>query len=357
MRGADVMQESLFTTVHLESFVPADHPIRPLRDLFNIALQRLSGLFDSLYADGGRESIPPEHLLRAQLLQVLYSLRSERQLTEQIRYNLLFRWFVGLSIDDEIWDHSTFSKNRDRLLEHDVVPALFDEVVRLADRQGLLSKDHFSVDGTLIQAWASHKSFRPKDEGPGHGGRNAERDFHGEERRNDTHHSVTDPDARLYRKSQGTGAVLCYQGHTVMENRHGLIVKAKVSHAGGAAERDTALALLAALPGQRRKTVGADKGYDVESFVRGCRERCVTAHVAAREKGSAIDRRTQRHAGYTISQYKRKRIEEPFGWNKLIGQLRQVKQRGIAKVDALFQFGMMGWNLVRIRNILAVGTA
>src|SRR3989344_6004864 len=188
MRGADVMQESLFTTVHLESFVPADHPIRPLRDLFNIALQRLSGLFDSLYADGGRESIPPEHLLRAQLLQVLYSLRSERQLTEQIRYNLLFRWFVGLSIDDEIWDHSTFSKNRDRLLEHDVVPALFDEVVRLADRQGLLSKDHFSVDGTLIQAWASHKSFRPKDEGPGGTGRNAERDFHGEERKNDTQH-------------------------------------------------------------------------------------------------------------------------------------------------------------------------
>ena len=353
MRGADVMQESLFTTVHLESFVPADHPIRAVRELFNAALERISHLFNAAYADGGRESIAPERLLRAQLLQVLYSIRSERQLVEQTHYNLLFRWFVGLSIDDAVWNHSTFSKNRDRLLEHDVVPALFAEVVRLAEQRGLLSKDHFSVDGTLIQAWASHKSFRPKDEGGGGIGRNQEHDFHGEQRKNDTHASTTDPDARLYRKSANTAAILCYQGHTVVENPHGLVVRAQVSHASGTAERDTALDLLQSLPGKRRKTVGADKGYDVKSFVAGCRERGITAHVAAKDKGSAIDQRTRRHVGYGISQRKRKRVEEPFGWSKLIGQIRQVKQRGKARVNALFQVTMMGWNLVRMRNILA----
>jgi transposase len=353
MRGADVMQESLFTTVHLESFVPADHPIRAVRELFNAALERISHLFNAAYADGGRESIAPERLLRAQLLQVLYSIRSERQLVEQTHYNLLFRWFVGLSIDDAVWNHSTFSKNRDRLLEHDVVPALFAEVVRLAEQRGLLSKDHFSVDGTLIQAWASHKSFRPKDEGGGGIGRNQEHDFHGEQRKNDTHASTTDPDARLYRKSANTAAILCYQGHTVVENRHGLVVRAQVSHASGTAERDTALDLLQSLPGKRRKTVGADKGYDVKSFVAGCRERGITAHVAAKDKGSAIDQRTRRHVGYGISQRKRKRVEEPFGWSKLIGQIRQVKQRGKARVNALFQVTMMGWNLVRMRSILA----
>jgi len=356
MRGVDLMQESLFTTVHLESFVPANHPIRAVRELFNTALTRISCLFDDIYADGGRESIPPERLLRAQLLQVLYSIRSERQLVEQTHYNLLFRWFVGLSIDDAVWDHSTFSKNRDRLLEHAVVPELFAEVVRLAEQRDLLSKEHFSVDGTLIQAWASHKSFRPKDDGPGGVGRNQERDFHGEQRKNDTHASVTDPDARLYRKSNNTAAILCYQGHTVMENRHGLIVRAQVSHANGTAERETALTLLESLPGKRRKTVGADKGYDVQSFVDGCRELNITAHVAAKDKGSAIDQRTQRHAGYEVSQRKRKRVEEPFGWNKLIGHLRQVKQRGIEKVDGIFQFGMLAWNLVRMRNILAGST-
>jgi transposase len=354
MRGADIMQESLFTTVHLESFVPADHPARAVRQLFDVALKRISYLFDEIYAESGRESIPPERLLRAQLLQVLYSIRSERQLVEQLHYNLLFRWFVGLTIDDEVWNHSTFSKNRDRLLEHAVVPALFDEVVRLAEQQQLLSKEHFSVDGTLIQAWASQKSFRPKDEGPGDGGRNKERDFHGEERKNDTHHSVTDPDARLYRKSKGTAAVLCYQGHTVMENRHGLIVKAQVSHASGTAEREVAVELLAGLPGRRRKTVGADKNYDVASFIEACRKHRVTVHAAAKDKGSAMDRRTMRHEGYVISQCKRKRVEEPFGWGKLIGQLKQVKQRGVAKVDALFKFTMLGWNLRRMSNIAAM---
>ena len=353
MRGADVMQESLFTTVQLESFVPADHPIRPLRELFNTALKRISYLFDAAYAEGGRESIAPERLLRALLLQVLYGIRSERQLVEQTHYNLLFRWFVGLSIDDPVWNHSTFSKNRDRLLEHDVVPELFAEVVRMAGQRGLLSADHFSVDGTLIQAWASHKSFRPKDDGPGGVGRNRERDFHGEARKNDTHASVTDPEARLYRKSANTAAVLCYQGHTVVENRHGLVVRAEVSHATGTAERDTALALLKSLPGKRRKTVAADKGYDVRSFVEGCRRLRITPHVAAKDKGSAMDQRTLRHAGYAISQVKRKRVEEPFGWMKLIAQLRQVKQRGKAQVGTLFQMGMMGWNLIRMRNLLA----
>lgn len=353
MRGADVLQESLFTTVHLESFVPADHPIRPLRELFNTALKRISYLFDAAYAEGGRESIAPERLMRALLLQVLYGIGSERQLVEQTHYNLLFRWFVGLSIDDTVWNHSTFSKNRDRLLEHDVVPALFAEVVQMAGQRGLLSQDHFSVDGTLIQAWASHKSFRPKDDGPGGIGRNQERDFRGEARKNDTHASVTDPEARLYRKSSNTAAVLCYQGHTVVENRNGLVVRAEVSHATGTAERDTALELLKSLPGKRRKTVGADKGYDVTSFVEGCRNLRITPHVASKDKGSAVDQRTLRHAGYTVSQRKRKRVEEPFGWMKLVAQLRQVKQRGKAQVGALFQMGMMGWNLIRMRNLLA----
>jgi transposase len=357
MRGADISQNALFVTVTVEDFVPLDHPLRALRDLINEALKDLDGLFGSIYADLGRESIPPERLVRALLLQVLYTIRSERQLMEQVRYNLLYRWFVGLTIDEAVWNHSTFSKNRDRLLAHDVVGELFQTVVEMARTRDLLSDEHFSVDGTLIQAWASHKSFRPKDEGPGGTGRNDERDFHGEERKNDTHHSVTDPDARLYRKSAGTGAVLCYQGHSVMENRHGLIVKAKVSHASGTAERDTALELLKALPGNRRKTAGGDKGYDVESFIQGCRAARITAHVAAKKKGGAIDRRTQRHAGYAVSQKIRKRIEEVFGWNKSVGCLRQVKQRGLARVDALVQFGMLSWNLVRMRNILATNTA
>lgn len=360
MRGTDEMQEALFTTVHLESFVPQDHPLRGIRALMNEALQALNGLFGELYAECGRESIAPERLLRAQLLQVLYSIRSERQLCEQLQYNLLFRWFVGLPIDETAWDHSTFSKNRDRLLEQAVVPELFAEVVASARRHRLLSEEHFSVDGTLIQAWASHKSFRPKDGPPPTGSghpHNKEVDFHGESRTNDTHASVTDPDARLLRKSKGTGAILCYQGHTVMENRHGLIVAAKVSHASGPkAEWDSALELLGTLPGARRKTVGADKGYDTAGFVQGCRDARITAHIASKIKGSAVDARTTRHAGYTVSQLKRKRIEEPFGWVKLIGPIRQVKQRGVPKVNALFQFAMLGWNLVRMRNILALNT-
>lgn len=358
MRGADVMQEPWFTTVQLETFVPKDHPLRALRVLLDEALKELNGLFNSLYADGGRDSIPPERLLRAQLLQVLYTIRSERQLCEQLQYNLLFRWFVGLPLEQKAWDHSVFSKNRDRLLEQEVIPQLFAEVVAGARRRNLLSEEHFSVDGTLIRAWASHQSFRPKDDAPKGGSRhNKEVDFHGETRGNDTHASTSDPEARLLRKSKGSGAMLGYQGHTVMENRHRLIVAAKASHAlGPAAEWDSAVELLSTLPGARRKTVGADKGYDTARFVERCRELRLTAHVARKLKGSALDARTTRHTGYAVSQLKRKRIEEPFGWAKLIGPLRQVKQRGLPRVNALFQFAMLGWNPVRMRNILALNS-
>ena len=357
MRGIDFTQEHLFSTVHLESFVPKNHPIRPIRNLFNEAMKRISGLIDCAYSEYGRESIPPERLLRAQLLQVLYSIRSERQLVEQVNYNLLFRWFVGLSIDDPVWNHSTFSKNRDRLLEHDIIPALFDEVVALARKRDLLSEEHFSVDGTLIQAWASQKSFRPKDDednGCENKGRNAERDFHGEKRLNDTHESRTDSEARNYKKSKGSEAKMAYLGHTLMENRHGLIVKADASLADGYAERDTALEQLKALPGKHKKSVGADKNYDTKAFVKGCRDSNITPHVARNDKrrgGSAIDGRTSRHEGYQVSQKIRKRIEEGFGWGKTIGLIRQVKVRGLARVNAVLNFTFIGWNLVRMRNL------
>lgn len=356
MRGADITQEALFTTVHLESFVPQNHPLRAIRSLFNAAIKRIDGLLDSAYAPFGKESIPPERLLRAQLLQVLYTIRSERQLVEQIQYNLLFRWFVGLSIDDEVWDHSTFSKNRDRLLDHEIIPSLFEEVVMLARKQKLLSDDHFSVDGTLIQAWASQKSFRLKDEKddePGQG-RNTEQDFRGEKRVNDTHASRTDPEARNYKKSKGTEAKMAYLGHTVMENRHGIIVKAQASQADGYAERETAIDLLGQLPGGRRKTVGADKNYDTQGFVAACREQNITPHVARNDKrkgGSAIDNRTSRHSGYEASQKVRKRIEEGFGWGKTVGLIRQVKVRGLKRVNAVFQMTFIGWNLTRMRNL------
>ena len=284
MRGPDAMQESLFTVAKLEDFVPEDHPLRAIRHLVNAALTQMNPRFNGIYAPNGRDSIAPEKLIRALLLQVFYTIRSERQLCEQLRYNLLFRWFVGLAIDDPVWDHSTFSKNRDRLLEHQVVEGLFAEVLRLADQQGLLSKEHFSVDGTLIQAWASQKSFRPKDgsddQRPGGGGRNAQADWKGRPRSNDTHASTTDPDARSYRKSHNTAAILCYQGHALMENRNGLVVRALVTHADGFGERRAAVAMLDALPGTSgRRSVGADKAYDTANFVLECREENVTPHV------------------------------------------------------------------------------
>jgi transposase len=359
MRGSDGMQEPLFTMTRLEEFVPSDHPLRPIRVLVNEALVQLNGLFNEIYADNGRASIPPEKLMRALLLQVFYSVRSERQLVEQLRYNLLFRWFVGLAIDDAVWDHSVFSKNRDRLLEHAVVEAFFTQIMKQADAKGLLSKEHFSVDGTLIQAWASHKSFRPKDgsddQTPSGPGRNAQADWKGKPRTNDTHESTTDPDARLFRKSNNTASILCYQGHVLMENRTGLVVGAVVTHADGTGERAGALAMLDTVPGKQPKSVGADKAYDIRDFVAACRERNVTPHVACndtRRGGSAIDARTTRHTGYALSQTIRKRIEEHFGWGKTVGRIRQTVYRGLRRVDQHFKLTMTASNIVRIARIL-----
>ncbi|MEO2174136.1 MAG: IS5 family transposase [bacterium] len=356
MRGEDIFQESLFTTIQLESFVPSNHPLRPIRILLDQAMHNLNGLFDSIYADRGRESIPPERLIRAQLLQVLFSIRSERQLVEQINYNLLYRWFIGLTIEDRVWDHSSFSTNRDRLLENDVITELFEEVVKLARKQKLLSDEHFSVDGTLIQAWASQKSYRRKDDesGPPDGGRNSEANFHGEKRSNKTHESKTDADALLAKKGPGKEARLSYMGHTVMENRNGLIVKAAASRATGKAEREVSAELLAKLPGSKRKTVGADKNYDTRGFVKECRDMNITPHVARNDKrpgGSAIDGRTCRHESYQISQRSRKRVEEPFGWGKTVGLIRQIKVRGLSKVNSVFMMTMIGWNLTRMRAL------
>jgi transposase len=360
MRGSDGMQEALFTVAKLEDFVPSDHPLRAIRLLVNEALSQLNGLFNDIYADHGRPSIPPEKLMRALLLQVFYSVRSERQICEQLRYNLLFRWFVGLAIDDAVWDHSVFSKNRDRLLEHAVVEAFFGEIMRLAEAKGLLSQEHFSVDGTLIQAWASHKSFKRKDGGndqtPSGPGRNAQADWKGKPRSNDTHASTTDPDARLYRKSHQAASVLCYQGHVLMENRSGLVVGAVVTHADGKGERAAALAMLETVPGEQRKTLGADKAYDTADFVAACRQRNVTPHIAINDSrshgGSTLDARTTRHRGYLLSQTIRKRIEEHFGWGKSIGRIRQTVYRGLRRVDQHFKLTMTASNIVRIARIL-----
>ena len=358
MRGSDGMQESLFMMSKLEDFVPSDHPLRAIQVLVNEALERLNGLFNEIYADTGRASIAPEKLMRALLLQVFYSVRSERQLVEQLRYNLLFRWFVGLAIDDAVWDHSVFSKNRDRLLEHAVVEAFFTEIMRVADAKGLLSKEHFSVDGTLIQAWASHKSFRPKDGSndqiPSGPGRNAQADWKGKPRTNDTHESTTDPDARLFRKSDNTASILCYQGHVLMENRTGLVVGAVVTHADGTGERAAALAMLDTVPGKKPKSIGADKAYDTRDFVADCRQRNVTPHVArndTRRGGSAIDARTTRHIGYELSQTIRKRIEEHFGWGKTVGHIRQTVYRGLRRVDQHFKLTMTASNIIRIARM------
>ena len=358
MRGSDGMQESLFMMSKLDDFVPSDHPLRAIQVLVNEALVRLNGLFNEIYADTGRASIAPEKLMRALLLQVFYSVRSERQVCEQLRYNLLFRWFVGVAIEDAVWDHSVFSKNRDRLLEHAVVEAFFTEIMQLADAKGLLSKEHFSVDGTLIQAWASHKSFRPKDgsndQTPSGPGRNAQVDWKGKPRTNDTHESTTDPDARLFRKSNNTASILCYQGHVLMENRSGLVVGAVVTHADGTGERAAALAMLDTVPGKKPKSIGADKAYDTQDFVAACRERNVTPHVACndtRRGGSAIDTRTTRHIGYALSQTIRKRIEEHFGWGKTVGRIRQTVYRGLRRVDQHFKLTMTASNIIRIARM------
>ena len=355
MRGPDVQQDSLFSTVNPEHRVPKDHPLRPIRAMVNEALARLDADFNGLYAALGRVSIAPEKLLRAQLLMAFYTIRSERQLMEQINYNLLFRWFVGFSMDDEVWDHSTFTKNRDRLLGGEVAHRFFSEVLTRADQSGLLSEEHFSVDGTLIEALASHKSYRPKDEQepPEGGGRNPTVDFRGQTRSRDTHESKTDPDALLFKKSPGTAAKLSYMGHLLTENRSGLVVAAAVSQATGTAERKAAGRLVDALGGTGRITLGADKNYDTQGFVASMRQRQVTPHVAQNNtrRASAIDGRTTRHRGYRLSQTRRKRIEECFGWMKTVGGLRKSRFIGREKLDFQFVLTFAAYNLVRMRNL------
>jgi len=358
MRGADIQQDTLFSTVIPEEREPADHPLRPIREMVNAALKALDADFNALYSDMGRDSIPPEKLLRAQLLMAFYTIRSERQLMEQIDYNLLFRWFIGFSMDDKVWNHSVFSKNRDRLLEGEVSHRFFAQVLSQAEEAELLSKEHFSVDGTLIEALASHKSYRPKDEDgpPGGGGRNPTVDFHGEKRSRDTHESKTDKDAYLFKKSKGSESKLAYLGHILMENRHGLVVRAKVTQATGTSERDAAAELVDALGGTRRITLGADKNYDTKGFVEELREMKITPHVAQNDtnRSSAIDERTTRHPGYATSQMARKRIEECFGWAKTIGGLRKSRFIGREKLDFQFVMTFAAYNLIRMRNLVVV---
>ena len=357
MRGSDQRSGSLFSYVDLEARVRADHPLRPIREMVNAALERLSGEFEVLYASGVGQSIPPERLLRALLLQAFYGIRSERQIMERLEFDLLFRWFVGLGIDDVAWDQTTFGKNRDRLLSGDVAARFLAEVLADSKVRRLLSTDHFSVDGTLIEAWASLKSFRPKDgsDEPPAPGRNGERDFHGERRSNDTHASTTDPDARLLRKSAGQEAKLCFMGHALMENRNGLVVDARLTRADGHAERIAALAMIEP-HGDRpqRITLAADKGYDAEDFVNELRSMNVVPHVAAKARGSAIDGRTTRHAGYTASLRVRKRIEEAFGWAKAAAGFARTKHRGLARVGWQFTLAMAAYNLVRLPKLLAM---
>lgn len=355
----------MFSYLAPEQRVPANHPLRPIRTMVDVALKALSPSFDEIYSTYGRPSIPPEKLLRALLLQVLYTVRSERMLMEQLEYNLLFRWFVGLNMDDPVWVPTVFSKNRDRLLEGDIAEKFFAQVLEQAREADLLSDEHFSVDGTLIEAWAGQKSFQRKDgsdqtpkDDPG----NPTVNFHGEKRSNETHQSTTDPDARLARKSGGHEAKLAYLGNALTENRNGLVVDTETLQCNGTAERDAALLMTEALPGTQRVTVAGDKGYDTKDFVQEMRGLNATPHVAQNTKrrgGSAIDGRTTRHAGYRISQQKRKRIEEVFGWLKTVGMLRKTRHRGLLKVGWVFTFAAAAYNLVRMRNLLAspVGTA
>jgi transposase len=357
MRGKDHQQSHMFSYLSPETRVRRDHPLRAIRMMVDEVLRKLSPKFNAMYARDGRPSIPPEKLLRAQLVQLLYSIRSERLLMEEIDYSVLFRWFVGLNLDEEVWAPTTFSKNRDRLLEADVAKEFLALVVQQAQQKGLTSDEHFTVDGTLLEAWAGVKSFQRKDgkspappDDPG----NPTVNFHGEKRSNQTHESKTDPDAKLARKGEGKEAKLSYNGNLLVENRNGLIVTTEVFEASGTAERDAALLMLEQIPGTKRVTVGADKGYDTADFVAECRHLQVTPQVAQNNKrrgGSAIDKRTTQHAGYGISQRKRKRIEECFGWLKTIALLRKVRHRGIFKVGWVFTFAAAAYNLVRLRNL------
>jgi transposase len=387
MRGSDEKTGSLFSYIDLEERVPAGHPLRLIRRVVNDALASLDADFEGLYAADGRPSIPPERLIRASLLQILFSIRSERQLMEQMDYNLLFRWFVGLGIDDAVWVPTVFTKNRDRLLTSEMSRKVMAAILAYPEVKPLLSDEHFSVDGTLIEAWASVKSFQPneaappEDDDPGDSptpptdeaapnadktatppmpttarpNRNAEVDFRGEKRSNATHVSTTDPDARLYKKSPGAGAMLCFMGHTLMENRNGLIVQADLTQADGYAERKAALDMLNRhSPGStRRLTLGADKGYDSADFVADLRKMCVTPHIAQKARYSAIDGRTTRHPGYALSQRCRKKIEEPFGWGKTVGRMVQTVHRGTERVRAKFTMTMAACNLARLPRLLA----
>ena len=400
MRGSDKQTGSLFSYVNLEERVPARHPLRKIKGVMDAALVSLDAEFEALYAGEGRPSIAPERLLRAALVQILFSIRSERQLMEQLEYNLLFRWFVGLSIDESVWVPTVFTKNRDRLLTTEMSRKLMAAILAHADVAPLLSDDHFSVDGTLVEAWASFKSFKPKasaagdrppddppppDAGNADGtgttetttkieaaggtsemtkadttseteiGRNVERDWRGQKWSNATHASVTDPDARLYRKARGRPAQLCYMGHALMENRNGFAVGAHLTHADGTAERRAAIDMLNAHdPGSTRQiTLGADKGYDAAEFVADLRTMCVTPHIAAKTKGSALDARTTRHAGYAVSQKKRKLIEEAFGWGKTIGPIAKTMLRGLDRVRAQFTLTMAAYNLAKLPRLIA----
>jgi transposase len=362
MRGADEQPGSMFSYVTLEARVPPDHPLREIRRITDRALDRLSPRFGTLYVKFGRPSIAPEKLLRALLLQVLYTIRSERQLMEQLDYNLLFRWFVGLGMDDAVWAPTTFTKNRDRLLDGDIAAAFFDAIVSHADRERLLSSDHFTVDGTLLEAWASHKSFRHRDEEPPPtgGGGNPTVNFHRQRRTNETHRSTTDPDARLYKKAQGREARLGYLGHVLMEHRSGLIVKALVTPATGRAEREAAMVMVGDLHGQHRITVAGDKGYDTRDFVATLRSMRTTPHLAQYtetvHRSSAIDARTTRHPGYAVSQRKRKLVEQGFGWMKTVGGLRKLRHRGGPLVEWVFTFTAAAYNIVRLRRLLPAMT-
>jgi len=361
MRGDDVQQVDMFSYISPEQRVPKDHPLRPMRKMVDEILVDLSPQFKTMYSKIGRPSIPPEKLLRALLLQILFSVRSERNLMEQLNYNLLFRWFVGLNMDDEVWDATTFSKNRDRLMKGNIAEAFFKQVVDQANKHQLISNEHFTVDGTLLEAAAGLKSFKnkeSKDQTPPDDPGNPTVNFHGEKRANNTHQSTTDPEALLSKKGHGKEAKLNYAGHLLMENRNGLAILASVTQATGTAERDEAGKFARVVGGGSRVvTLGADKAYDTKEFIQNLRDANVTPHVAQftrgrGRRGSAIDGRTTRHAGYEISQKKRKRIEEIFGWLKTVGLMRKLQHRGTEKVDWVFKFNVAAYNLVRIRNLL-----
>ena len=366
MRGEDRNSGALFSYVSCEARVPSDHPLRSIRAIVDEALEVLSPEFERLYSKLGRPSIAPEKLMRALLLQTFYSIRSERQLMEQLDYNLLFRWFVGLSMDAPVWDPTVFSKNRDRLIEGEIAAKFLAVVLGQKRVKALLSEEHFSVDGTLIDAWASMKSFRPKDgdssdDDAPPAGRNAERNFRGEKRSNQTHASTTDPDAKLYRKGNGQSSRMCFMGHLLMENRNALIVDAELTRADGYAEREAALALLDRRKGRRRRTLGADKAYDIRDFIKDLRARKVTPHIAidgnvrvsGKPRSTAIDKRTTRHPGYAVSQRIRKRIEEGFGWIKTTGNLAKTRHRGLKRVAWTFTLTAAACNLIRLPKLLA----